>query len=33
MNPELALEKINKWGILLLLDVPPEIHFGIKNVY
>lgn len=31
MNQDLANEKINKWGMLLLLDVPSEMHFGKEN--
>ena len=30
MDQDLANEKINKWGMLLLLEVPNEMHFG-KN--
>lgn len=30
MNQDLANEKINKWGVLLLIDVPEEMHFGYK---
>lgn len=40
MNQDLANEKINKWGMLLLLDVPLEMHFGkeiiiyyLQNIY
>lgn len=31
MNQDLANEKINKWGVLLLIDVPEEMHFGSIN--
>jgi hypothetical protein len=31
MDQELANEKINKWGMLLLLELPNEMHFGLEN--